>query len=113
MKPFVPSTYSICFWPEQIVDMDVVLNSLPQPAWDLLPPQDLIRESYLPAGGESWCSSIATEEARALAGILDDAGFREVNHDPDVGYLSESRGAPPSGVEGTVFFTPVLPHGEA
>ena len=81
-KPFVPSRYSVCYVTVPGVGLDHVLGSLPRPAEEFLRPLDRTHEvsdRYGPTGTgfEIWCSTVATDEARSLAGILDDAGTAE------------------------------------
>jgi hypothetical protein len=73
---YVPSGYSVCYEPEQGVGLSRVLASLPPPAEDLLRTQGIRRGEYTNLLGTFvyWCSDLATEEARALAQILDDSG---------------------------------------
>ena len=72
----MPSGYSVCNETEQEVGLSRVLASLPPAAEDLLRTQGIRRSEYTNLLGTFvlWCSDLATEEARALAQILDDAG---------------------------------------
>ena len=79
IKPYVASRYSVCYEegaPQQL-GASRLLTLLPRPAEDLLRAQDRRREEYTNLAGSFvyWCSDVTTEEARALAQILQDAGI--------------------------------------
>ncbi len=107
---YVPSGYSVCYEPEQAVGLSRVLASLPPPAEDLLRTQGIKRGEYTNLLGTFvyWCSDLATEEARALAQILDDAG--QDPHEDVFGlrYVIGQRG--PDATEVSLSFNPLLPH---
>jgi len=125
---FVPSEYVVCLG---VMSTGVVQDGGwvgpvdPMDVWALLPPgaEDLLRtaapaESY-DMHGDAGCSRLATGDAMALAGILQEAGLertisaqaRFVGFELPGQAIVSDRGV----VGGTVFiqFGPVLPDGEA
>jgi hypothetical protein len=110
IKAYVPSRYSICFRgiPNPIEPARIV-GLLPEAAQRLLRAGDWTR----PDNGD--CSRVTTEDARALAQILDDAGYRR-NKLPGfevrnwLRYVLEDADALRNQV--WISFEPVLPHGE-
>lgn len=107
---YVPSGYSVCYEPEQGVGLSRVLASLPPPAEDLLRTQGIKRGEYTNLLGTFvyWCSDLATEEARALAQILDDAG--QDPHEDVFGLRYVIGQRDPDATEVSVSFGPLLPH---
>ena len=118
IRAYVASKYAICsgYRPDggaPTIDASRIL--------ELLPPQlaRLVRaRGWISSSGEQNCSVVATEEARNVAGALEDAGLeqtgggkRRVAEGPH--RLAYSF-APPDGSTGRIiiFFEPVLPHGE-
>lgn len=73
-----------------------------------------MKRSLIGSGGgkgslETWCSDVTTEEARALAQILDEAGVRD-RHEDVIG-LRHVFGARDAGAtEITLSIGPLLPH---
>jgi hypothetical protein len=52
-----------------------------------------------------WCTTVTTEQARALAQTFDDAGLSVLeDHAPELAYRSESQ------LDVTIAFGPLLPH---
>jgi hypothetical protein len=107
IRAYVPTSYSVCSWGFPQVEPSRVLALLPESARDLLGP------GYMKTDGSKSrvdCTQMTTEEARALAGILDAASgvalfpgwLRYSLEDPEV---------PGSLI--LIGFEPVLPHGEA
>jgi hypothetical protein len=100
-KPYVPSTYQICYGTEQGLERDAVLDLLPRPAVDLLRARDRIADLFPPV--KYWCSTITTEEARAFAEIFEHAGFTK-NHGAEVIYEDDLQVA-------RIYFWPMCPDG--
>jgi len=118
LRPYVPSAYAFCFavWPAELgSDPERVSTALPAPARDLLRSKDTTRRPWTGnngQGGYTTCAEMATEDARALAQVLDESGF-EVNGvggegSYSVPYVFEI----PGPGDGYAQFLPVLPHGE-
>jgi hypothetical protein len=114
MKPYVPSSYSVCYDTEQGVGLDRVLASLPQPVEGLLRSWERTHEVLAgrPGRGQPgldiWCSRVTTEEARALAETLDDAAIGVLDSGSASIYKSRPRDRVSPDV--TIGFWPVLPH---
>lgn len=110
LKPFVPSEFSVCYDTDRNVGLDVVLAQLPRRAEDLLRSWDRTYDAIrggadAPSGIDIWCSRVTPDQARRLAGILDDAESRRIDWDPELGYTFER-----TAVDVTLWFNPVLPH---
>jgi hypothetical protein len=117
---YVPSEYSICFrvftYPEptepiEPIEPARIWGLLPQPAQDLLRAGDPTQESGAMSPN---CSRVTTDDARALARILDVPGILRAR--PERGaywlrFLVFDPSAPGSTI--WISFEPVLPHGEA
>jgi hypothetical protein len=107
IRAYVPTRYSVCSRGFPEVEPSRVLALLPEPA------RDLLGAGYMKTDGSKSpvdCSQMTTEEARALAGILDAASGLA----PFPGWLRRSLEDPE--VPGSLIvigFEPVLPHGEA
>jgi hypothetical protein len=112
-KPFVPSRYSVCYETlQEGAGLEATLDSLPQAAANLLRPLDRTHQGIRPAApfGTSldvWCSTVTTEQALALARILDDAGVPSNGGDV-FGIVYRTSDREPVRVQ--VSFEPVLPH---
>jgi hypothetical protein len=113
IKAYVPSRYSVCFRGiPNAIEPDRILGLLPVAAQNLLRSGDRTQEASVPANGN--CSRVTTDDARALAQILTDAGIG-----PDMlsmgqvwlRYRLEDLDA--GGNVVWISFGPVLPHGEA
>lgn len=113
IREYAPSRYSVCFRGiPQPIEPSRIWGLLPEPASDLLRAAVMTREESMPSNGD--CSQVTTEDAQALAGMLDDDGLvrstpprgeswvRYVLEDPDT-----------AGNAIWITFGPVLPHGEA
>ena len=107
MRPFVPSRYSLCLESPQLVELARVLASLPQRAQDLLDGWDLTYRESTYSEGRYWCSAVTTERARALAQILDDAGFQHRENIFEVRYELGQRD--PDATEVSLSFALLLP----
>lgn len=113
-KPFVPSRYSICYETVPGVGLDRVLGSLPQSAEVLLRPLDRTHEvsdRFGPTGTgfEIWCSTMATDDARPLAGILDEANTAHSVIRDVFGLRYEFGRRDPDEADVTVTIEPMLP----
>jgi hypothetical protein len=116
-RAYVASRYAVCHggWPpDQPIGQSRILALLPPTARDLLadasPRQGPLfgepgnfRPSY------EYCADMTTEEARAVAVALDDAGLHE-DGSSRLNYRIEAPGSNPG--EAHVWFEPYLPHGE-
>ncbi len=112
IKPYVPAGYWVCYEAQPGgVGLSRVLASLPRPAEDLLRTWDRTRqELVLPYPGTSlsiWCSNVATEEARALAQILDDTG--QERHEDFFGLRYVIGQRDPGATEVSLSVGPLLP----
>ena len=81
IKPYVASRYSVCYEegaPQQL-GASRLLTLLPRAAEDLLRAKDRTQEEYTSLAGSFvyWCSDVTTQEARALAQILEGADIRQ------------------------------------
>ena len=119
-RPYVPSGYSVCYEAKEAAGLDEVLAALPGPAADVLRSLDRRHGEYAPlvrrhgvpvyADGQAvdfWCSALKTEQARALAGILDDADVPS-NGGDIFGIVYHTRDRQPVRVE--ISFELMLPH---
>jgi hypothetical protein len=108
IKAFVPSRFSICFRgiPSPIEPARIV-GLLPEAA------QRLLRSGEGAVAQNGDCVRVTTENARALAQILDDAGYPRPGFEVRMWlrYVLEDSDAPKNNV--WISFEPVLPHGEA
>jgi len=114
-KPFVPSRYSICYVTVPGVGLDRVLGSLPRSAEELLRPLDRsheVSDRYGPVGTgfEIWCSTVATDEARSLAEILEAADAADSVSRDVFGLRYEFGPRKPGAVDVTLMLEPMLPH---
>jgi hypothetical protein len=118
IKAYVPSTFQVCYGPAANIHVreNRILSLFPAPAEDLLraAPETHVSNDPGPFG----CRDMTTEAARALAQVLNDAGF---DRDPflnmwvlDYAFVP-SVAIVPGPIENTVTiaFEPYLPHGEA
>jgi hypothetical protein len=120
IRAYVASRYAITYGGQfQTIERSRILALLPARAEDLLRDQDAV-----PLHGFNpprYVSDLTTEEARALARALDDAGLKQPTPAAGLGYLFEIPGTsvdprPPAKgpVRNAIFigFEPYLPHGE-
>jgi hypothetical protein len=120
IAPYVPSRFSVCYggWPpDQPIEPSRLLSLLPEWAGDLLGSKGRTpREGLFMKGpGDiqvvtDHCSEVTTEDARALAEALDDAGLERFMPNVRLAYRFEAPG--PSEAAGHIYFEPYLPHGE-
>jgi hypothetical protein len=116
-KAYVPSRYEVCYNTAQPgIEFSRVLASFPQPAEDLLSMWDKSHNEMIDGTGvarwDTWCSDVATDEARALARILEDAGSQkngQLLETPMFGYVVQSKD-PADGTYVRVVVAPLLPH---
>jgi hypothetical protein len=110
LRPYVPSRFSICYETGTGIGLEGVLDKLPRPAQDLLRPLERTHEEFGRSGPattvESWCSTVTTQDARGLAGILDLAGWTALDHATEIAYASD----PDLSIGITIGFVPLLPH---
>jgi hypothetical protein len=108
VRAYVPSAFAICFdWGRDRFGTDQLLDLLPGPAGDLL------RTKHLQSEFAVHCYEVTTEEARALADIFDEAGYRDTDPNPGLYVLAYSVPAPDPINDDILFsFEPVLPHGD-
>jgi hypothetical protein len=117
IRAYVSSKYAVCYsgWPpDQQVERSRVLALLPAAAGDLLGDAPLRQGPLFGEPGNfrpsyEYCSDLTTDEARAVAVALDDAGL-ERRSAGRLNYQIEAPGSNPS--EASVHFEPYLPHGE-
>jgi hypothetical protein len=124
IRAYVPSRYAILYGRvPQAIERSRILSLLPAPAEDLLRAHDAVAwQGHV--GGRTktsftyYVSDVTTEEARALAQVLDDAGLKQATR---LGYRFEAPGKSvdplgsdtgPVQNEGFITFEPYLPHGE-
>lgn len=119
IRAYVSSKYAVCYggWPpDQQVERSRVLALLPAAARDLLGEDTPLRQG--PLFGEpgnfrpsyEYCADMTTDEARAIAVALDDAGLERAGGAYRLHYRIEAPGSNPG--EASVYFEPYLPHGE-
>lgn len=128
IRAYVASRYAITYGGQfQTVERSRILALLPAPAADLLRDQDAVPLlGFITGKGfrislTRYVSDLATEEARALAQALDDAGLKQPKPADQLAYRFEIPGTsidPPPPAKGPVrnaifiSFEPYLPHGE-
>jgi hypothetical protein len=103
LRPYVASRHLVCYVAEQGIGADRALASLPPRAGDMLRPLERTHGAY---GDDSWCSIVTTEQGRAFAGVLDEAGFGITNRDNWLKYEPRD----PDAVVDSVSIEPLLPH---
>jgi hypothetical protein len=131
IRPYVASRYSVKYHARpQTLERSRILSLLPAAAEDMLRAKDAVTE-YGHLGSPAfppllpittYVSDLTTEEARALAQALDDAGLKPDRLRGELMYSSEIPGTsvdPPRPEKGPVrnevfiFFWPYLPNGES
>ena len=120
IRAYVASSYAISYFAQpQKLERSRVLSLLPAAAEDLLRAKDAVSEPWLPT--PHYVSDLTTEEARALAQALDDAGLKPQKRANELFYVFEIPGTsldrpfPEGGQVGNVvfiYFEPTLPDGE-
>lgn len=118
VRAYVSSKYAVCYagWPpDQQVERSRLLALLPPAARGALgdAPQrqgPLFGEPGNFRPSYEYCADLTTDEARAVAVALDDAGLERGGNTYELHYRIEAPGANPG--EATVWFAPYLPHGE-
>ena len=109
LRAYVPSQYSVCYMGrDEALERSRILDMLPAPAADLLRALATTRSEVNASRGPIpfWCSVVTTEEARQLAGILEDAGaFRRR---PELSYSYSPSDGSAELVD--IGLEPVLPH---
>lgn len=108
IRAYAPTAFALCFdaGPDQI-GAGRLLDLLPRPAADLL------RTKHGTIEFGVHCYEVTTEEARALADVFDEAGYRDTDPNPALYVLAYSVSAPdPINDEILFSFQPVLPHGK-
>jgi hypothetical protein len=117
VRAYVSSKYAVCYsgWPpDQPVERSRLLALLPPAVRDTL---EDARPRQGPLFGEpgnfrpsyEYCSELTTDDARAIAVGLDNAGFHESGASR-LHYRLEAPGSDPGGPG--VWFEPYLPHGD-
>lgn len=114
IRAYVASEYAVCYsgWPpDQPVEPSPLL---PSAVRDLLDDASLRQGPLFGGPGNfrpsyEYCADRTTDEARAIAVALDDAGFQRQGA-YRLNYRLEAPGSNPSEAE--VWFEPYLPHGE-
>ncbi|HSC91377.1 MAG TPA: hypothetical protein VLB86_06965 [Gaiellaceae bacterium] len=117
VRAYVASKYAVCYsgWPpDQQIGRSRILVLLPPVVRDLLGDAPLRQGPLFGEPGNfrpsyEYCSDMTTDEARAVAVALDDAGFHE-DGSSRLNYRIEAPGSNPG--EAYVWFEPYLPHGE-
>jgi hypothetical protein len=128
IRAYVASRYAIYYGGLlQTIERSRIFPLLPAPAEDLLRAQDAVPQNGFTGSGSflipitRYVSDLTTEEARALAQALDDAGLKQPTPEAQLAYLFEIPGTsvdPPGPEKGPVrnqvfiSFDPYLPHGE-
>jgi hypothetical protein len=109
MTAYVPSRYSVCLEGQPGDGLAYVLSSLPPHADALLRTHGIRRSDYTNLVGSHvmWCSDLATDDARALAGILDAADPERYEDVFGLRYLFGKAGP---GAEVSLMIEPLLPH---
>lgn len=116
IRAYVASRYAISHFAQpQALERSRVLSLLPAAAEDLLRAKDAVTEQWNPS--PHYVSDLTTEEARALAQALDDAGLKPGKRANELFYVFEIPGTsldPQGRVRNEVFiyFEPTLPDGE-
>ena len=117
VRAYVASKYAVCYggWPpDQQIGRSRILALLPPAVRDLLGDASLRQGPLFGEPGNfrpsyEYCADMTTDEARAVAVALDDAGFHE-DGSSRLNYRIEAPGSNPG--EAHVWFEPYLPHGE-
>jgi hypothetical protein len=105
---YVPSTYSVCYRIPQPLAASRIFDLLPEQAAELLRAENRTRRSEGDPPSVTFCSSITTGKARALADILAETGVRW--GPKELSYWVAAGPRPGDGIQ--IWFEPYLPHGE-
>jgi len=116
VRAYVSSKYAVCYggWPpDQQVEQSRLLALLPPAVRDLLGDAPLRQGPLFGKPGNfrpsfEFCSDMTTDEARAIAVALDDAGLQRQGASR-LNYRIEAPGSHPAGAG--VWFEPYLPYG--
>jgi hypothetical protein len=116
-RAYVASKYAVCHsgWPpDKLIGRSRILALLPPAVRDLLEDTSLRQGPLFGEPGNfrpsyEYCADMTTDEARAVALALDDAGLHE-DGSSRLNYRIEAPGSNPG--EAHVWFEPYLPHGE-
>jgi hypothetical protein len=117
VRAYVASKYTVCHggWPpDQHIGRSRILALLPPVVRELLGDASLRQGPLFGEPGNfrpsyEYCADMTTDEARAVAVALDDAGFHE-DGSSRLNYRIEAPGSNPG--EANVWFEPYLPHGQ-
>jgi hypothetical protein len=130
IRAYVAPRYAISYFAQpQTLERSPILALLPAAAQDLLRDKDTVTEQWYTDSADHtpipithYVSDLTTEEARALAQALDDAGLKPQKSANELGYRFEIPGTsvdPPPPEKGRVqnevvfiYFEPTLPDGE-
>ncbi len=118
VRAYVSSKYAVCYsgWPpDQQVERSRLMALLPPATRDALGDAALRQGPLFGAPGNfrpsyEYCADLTTDEARAVAVALDDAGLERGGNTYQLQYRIEAPGSSPG--EAAVWFEPYLPHGE-
>lgn len=123
IRAYVPSMFSVCYegFPAEVSDPQSspsrILSLLPAAAREILGGKDRTPREGLRgwAGGPYYssrgdCSSVTTEEARAIASAFDAAGLEREGPQYGLAFSFDVEG--PVRETGSVAIEPLLPHGE-
>jgi hypothetical protein len=119
MEAYVPSRYAVCLGvkPPNAGAGEWAGTMDPKPIWALLPEsaQELLRAAEQVPGGDmhadAGCSGLTTDDARALARILEEAGIHHEEEGDGLYWLAYWIEDPATGRTILMQFGPVLPDG--
>ncbi len=116
IRAYVPSRYAVCYQGLlRPIEPSRLVSWLPAPVARILRGGDFDTTSvdHWLRGFGGGCSSVTTEDARAIAGALEDAGFRQ-NEEFQKAFGLTYYFTPGRSLrnEMVIRFEPILPHGE-